>query len=523
MLTGRGITPFLVLAAFLYLLAREQPVLRTNVDLVEVSIVAAGSKDSRPADLKASDFRVWDNGREQTVLSLELISQGPASIDRGLPPNTYSNRISLDGRPQVLSMILLDGLNTTLIDQQRLIPQLVKILSQIGPEEPVAVFTLGNTLRTLHAFTSDRFSLVAKLARYAGENPALATDSEEEAEIDQLSGWAGSDRSPDLTGPDAFKRKVRRTFEALEQLANHVKGVPGRKNLLWLSGAFPMVYGMPEVDPARKQYADASRRSLFKDLTVFSAEMNRTVRAMNEANVVVYPIDSRGLSASPKASINQGTMNLLADRTGGKAFYNRNDIDRSLRLALDDSRNTYLLTYTPRGLVRDGSSHSIRIESTRPGLRLRYRRSYFAPVTEQAAPAADANQLERALASPLNVPDIGIQASLDLAGHQADEAALTVYIEAADLELAANSATWDGAIRIEALQASAAGETFGGTRQDVSLALSREAYQRGLSDGLRFPISLKRDARASFVRVGVLDMNSGRTGSLSVPLRAKPR
>jgi hypothetical protein len=50
-----------------------------------------------------------------------------------------------------------------------------------------------------------------------------------------------------------------------------------------------------------------------------------------------------------------------------------------VRLALDDSRDTYLLTYSPKGLVRDGSSHSIRVASTRPGLRLRYRRGYFAP------------------------------------------------------------------------------------------------------------------------------------------------
>jgi hypothetical protein len=65
-------------------------------------------------------------------------------------------------------MILLDGLNTHLRQQQRMISQVVRILSQIAPEKRVAVFTLGNTLRTIHAFTSDRASLVAKLARYAG-------------------------------------------------------------------------------------------------------------------------------------------------------------------------------------------------------------------------------------------------------------------------------------------------------------------------------------------------------------------
>jgi hypothetical protein len=54
-------------------------------------------------------------------------------------------------------------------------------------------------------------------------------------------------------------------------------------------------------------------------------------------------------------------VTIVADQTGGEALYNRNDIDRSVRLALDDSRDTYLLTYTPKDLVRDGSSYSIRV------------------------------------------------------------------------------------------------------------------------------------------------------------------
>jgi hypothetical protein len=62
--------------------------------------------------------------------------------------------------------------------QQSAKPEVVRILSQIGPEERVAVFTLGTTLRMLHAFTSDRTSLMAKLAPYAGEN-SIFTEGED--------------------------------------------------------------------------------------------------------------------------------------------------------------------------------------------------------------------------------------------------------------------------------------------------------------------------------------------------------
>lgn len=356
-------------------------------------------------------------------------------------------------------MILLDGLNTHLRQQQRAIPQVVRILSQIGPEERVAVFTLGNTLRTFHAFTSDRASLMAKLARYAGENPSLAFDEAGGEDIDGWFGPPGSAPPVDANASEGAKRVIRLTFEALEQLADHVKGV-------------------------------------------------------------VYPIDSRDLSVNPRASINQGTMINLADQTGGEAFYNRNDIDRSVRLALDDSRDTYLLTYTPKELVRDGSSHSIRVASTRPGLRLRYRRGYFAPEKEQDAIAGAEGQLAGALSSPLNVSDIGIRASLNLAGGPAGEIGIVVYVDPADLDLVLNSTNWTGALRIEAIQIGAAGEIFGANNQAANLALSPEAYQRALKVGLRFDLHMKREPKASALRIGVVDERGGRAGSLSVPLPA---
>jgi VWFA-related protein len=492
------------------LLAQQQPVLRTNVHVVEVTIVANDAKGRRPADLRPTDFRVWDNGKEQAVASLELLNSRAGPGATALPPGTYSNRFGADKQPQVLSMILLDGLNTHLRQQQRMIPQVVRILSQIGPEERVAVFTLGTTLRTFHAFTSDRASLMAKLARYAGENSIL-TVGEDLDDLFDDSAASSPFRSM------ASSLVVGLTLNALEQLASHVKGAPGRKNLLWVSAAFPMQIGMPNLEEFFKVQPKGAPFSLLQN---FEKEVNRTVRALNAANVAVYPIDARGLSTNPRAEINQGTMITMAEQTGGEAFYNRNDIDRSVRLALDDSRETYLLTYAPKDLLLDGSSHNIKVASTRPGLQLRYRRGYYAPEAEPAAIAGAAGHLERALSSPLNVSDIGIRASLNPAGGPAGELGIVVYVDPADLDLVLNSANWTGALRIEVIQTSAAGETFGGTRQAATLALSPEAYQRALKGGLRFDLRMKREPKASALRIGVVDERGGRAGSLSVPLPA---
>jgi VWFA-related protein len=135
---------------------QAQLVIRTNVHVVEVSIVATDARGAPAGDLGAADFRVWDNGKEQTVTSLERLSARAAVGRAELPPNTYSNRIGNTGRPQVLSMILLDAVNTKYRNQTVARRAVANILDQIQPEDRVAIYAFGSYLRTIHDFSSNR-------------------------------------------------------------------------------------------------------------------------------------------------------------------------------------------------------------------------------------------------------------------------------------------------------------------------------------------------------------------------------
>ena len=69
-----------------------------NVHVVEVSIVATDAKGARAEGLTAADFRVWDDGKEQTIASLEKLDSQTNLAPTGLPLNTYSNRIGKQGQ-----------------------------------------------------------------------------------------------------------------------------------------------------------------------------------------------------------------------------------------------------------------------------------------------------------------------------------------------------------------------------------------------------------------------------------------
>jgi VWFA-related protein len=503
----------LLVCAALLCLASYQMVIRTNVHAVEVSVIATDSKGLPVSGLGVSDFRVFDNGKEQTVASFEKISSRAAPGQAELPPNTYSNRVGDAGagplgkakQPQVLSMILLDAVNTKYHRQTVVRRAVASILDQIDPAERVAIYAFGDRFRVIHDFTSDRTSLLARLKAYHGEAPT-GNDMLEELDLD-----LGAASSPTKSFDQG---RILDTLEALEAIANHVKGIPGRKNLLWLSAGFPLTVGDPSLTAPGQRVA----------YRAFGPEMARTMAALNDANVSVYPIDARGLSkaiAAPGDSRKDPNTNIhsmiqIADATGGKAYYNRNDMDRGVRLALDDSREVYVMTYYPKGIAENGAYHQIRVRSTRPGVQLRFRRGYYATGREEDRSIGTVDRLARAMSSPLDDSGIGIEASVEPGG--GNDVDVVIHVDPADLSLAHTTERWTGSLRLVGMQIGATGERHEGQSQTAQLDLLPATYQRALEQGVRLELRLKREPSAVAVRVAVVDERGARVGSLSVPL-----
>ena len=163
----------------------------------------------------------------------------------------------------------------------------------------------------------------------------------------------------------------------------------------------------------------------------FNEEMERTARALNAANLAVYPVDARGLMGNPaldassRGNTKQGgkgmgqkamrgiqytqdTMKNLAERTGGKAYINSNDLKGAIREAIEDSRATYTVGFYPTHNTWDGKFHELKVHTDRKGLNIRYRLGYYAfsdqPLTDKETKAA----FQEALWSPLESTALGM-------------------------------------------------------------------------------------------------------------------
>jgi VWFA-related protein len=329
--------------------AQDPSVFRAGTHIVEIPIFTTGANDKPVDDLRAGDLLLFDNNKPQTIASFEKL---------GIRGNLNSvGAAPVRPRPQY-SVIVLDALNTGWASQIYAREAVVKTLDALPPGSRVAIFALGDSLRLLHDFSSDTASLRASIDRYDGERPFWGADNV----ADSLNPYAAQYSSAEIANrsqPDpesnaafALEQRIFNTLDALTAIARIMRQAPGQKNLLWVSAAFP--------------------------LTSHHQDVTRAVRILNGANLVLYAIDPRGVLPSFAAEANDDAMKEFTEPTGGRTFYNNNDVASLLSDAFDDSRAGYILTYSPRDYAEDGSYHDVRLKTARKGVTLRYRPGYFA-------------------------------------------------------------------------------------------------------------------------------------------------
>jgi len=422
----------------------ETPVIKVTTRLVQVNVVVHNKKGEAVSDLAKDDFVLFDKGQEQKILffSKESSEALPANIPPlapGVVSNRYTNFTSgglkhLAPIPTSLTVILLDGLNTAFTDQHYAKEALIKFLNQLRPADRVAIYTLANGLRVLHDFTSDTESLLAALQKHRNQDSsALSASSYDDANTgdDDLDSFL--DRSNEAIATFYQARRAQTTLDALQTIAHHLAGMPGRKNLIWLSGSFPTLVGLgPDGSPGQ-------------DFQDFSNDMQRAWRTMNDSGIAIYPVDARGLmgafTMSPSMSPasrgkapargqtprgqapmdqraqtgilqTQGTMREIADRTGGRAFMNTNDLTGAIHQAMDDARVTYVLAYSPSNDQWDNRFREIKLKLNRPGLEARYRKGYYAYAERPTDPKLREAILSEAATTPLASTGLTILATV---------------------------------------------------------------------------------------------------------------
>ena len=229
-------------------------VLQANANLVLVDVVVT-NRGRAVRDIDKTHFHVLADGHEQAIVSFDehkLASvPTPTAKPLSLPPHTYSNA-PMYPQATAVNVLLLDGLNTPMADQMYVRHQMLQYMGKIAPGTSMAIFTLSSRLRMIEGFTNNPALLTkAVLNPKAAVQPSVVLDPEGNQAIDSLIGdMAASGASADaIAGMQQFQadiaayqtdQRVQMTMDALRQLARYLSAIPGRKNLIWFSGSFPI-------------------------------------------------------------------------------------------------------------------------------------------------------------------------------------------------------------------------------------------------------------------------------------------
>jgi VWFA-related protein len=520
------------------LLAQDQtpPTIRVTTRLVQVNVIVH-KKGEPVSDLKKEDFTILDKGKEQKVALFTVDSiDAPPKAWPALPPNIFSNRVQRADTPTSITVILFDGLNTRFQDQAYARKQIVKFLGEIQPHDRVALYLLGSNLHILHDFTNNPDHLAQALAKYrgriSGELDAADPAPRDSTGNDDLDDFLSNG---DRVISDFYTvNNATFTLDAMEAIAHHLASLPGRKNLVWVSGGFPFTLGL-EPEDFSLDHPNREHRT-------FSDETARVARAMNDANIAIYPVDARGLMTNPSMSAavgpqsararmqppkpfipkNLDTMQILADRTGGKAFYNTNDLTGAVRNAVNDARVTYTLGFYPASDEWDGKFHDIKVKVDRPGVDVRYRKGFVAFTAQTPTDKEIKAEVKNAVQTPLQGTGIGLAARTDVIDKpKPGTVQASIQIEQDNIVLQPQSDRWVGALELAWVQVAADGRLLDVVTQVLNMNLKKDRYDEIQKRGLLFTRLIDPVPNATHLRIVVVDHATGNVGSLQVPINSQ--
>src|ERR1700720_3112718 len=455
--------------------SKQEPpaVLKVTTRLVTVDVVARDRHGNPVRDLTAHDFQIAEqigsHKSQQQIASFRLLDRSlnnSPDLERAalqLPAGVFTNLVSTKSLSAPPTILLVDGLNTDATTQLQVRQQMVRLLASVPSDIPMAVFLLGRELRLLQSFTTDTkllhaaaqralsleaTNLQAKDARddTLSHSSLLEQMAEAEGQRDVPGGAPrpGSNSNAMLAMRalelQRFEReqyaesmdiRVKLTFDALRVIARHVSGYPGRKNLIWLSSAFPLA-----ITPD----ANLTMGAKFSGIRNYSAEMTAVASALTDAQIAVYPVDPRGMQtqalfdAQSRGKANpfsegatltressgvflpQDSMENLAQQTGGKVCLNNNDLSQCVKRAIDDSSSYYELSYYPTDKNWHGEFRRTSVKTSRSGVQLAFREGYFAreadaTIWAKDAKATDAHLSQAACNDFLTATSILVEAS----------------------------------------------------------------------------------------------------------------
>jgi VWFA-related protein len=350
----------------------EGMVIHLEVRRVPIDIVVTDKQGNPVKGLRKDDFTVKEDKKEQHIVSFEYFGSAQTFAPPKLPlmpANTFINlpKVAEQGP---LYILYYDMVNTETDDQMAFHKQLFDFIDHAQPGTRIALFVNATNLHMLQGFTSDHDLLKAALLS-KGPGPHM---------------------------PDVFfdgriygQNDAGAALSNLHFIADYMSGIPGRKNLLWLSTSFPIPVGAT-VSGVNAQQGGvgggfSSSTMQINDLQyLLEKSIKETYAAFMRSQIALYPIQVGGIESVNKGGgggdsiANYQVMDAIAAASGGHAYYANNRTVELIDKAVVNGEDYYSISYEPTNTKYDGLERDVEItlsNKNKKDYTLSYRTVYY--------------------------------------------------------------------------------------------------------------------------------------------------
>jgi VWFA-related protein len=360
------------------------PLFNATTRNVILDAVVTDKKGNVVTGLTRNDFAIREDNAPQEIRSFDAVTAGISTEDA--TPHT---------------ILLVDELNTRFEDMAytRYSVNLLLHRDGVNLDQPTALYILGNDgLHVLQGFTRDPAAIDAALRSH---KPVLPWRM-------QHNFYFGLER-------------INVSMSALQQIAIASTGVPGHKNIVWISPGLPIFGALQMNADAEKQLFDSIRhlsdQLLKARVSIYSVDprgvQGNFARTNFANNNFAYAAYLNALTQTNDAAFGNLAIQTLATQTGGHAFYGRNDVDREIATSLTDGNTYYTLAYSPANKDFHGEFRKVKISVIgRPDLKVQTRDGYYAmPDSPTANPKRKFQELAGSLLTPIPFNGVPIPVS----------------------------------------------------------------------------------------------------------------
>ena len=484
--------------------AAQQPTFRVQVEAIEIDASVTDVNGNVVTDLTQDDFEILENGTPQTITSFGLVNlrrnrpDRPLFTARAIEPDVQSNNQG-EGRLYVIALDQVRG--EQILRTRKFVRHFLE--QYFAPNDLGAVVYLGRADHSkAQGLTNNRRLLLQSVDAFTGgfaEEPLAGAPP-------AIQSGAGSTAPgpPPLTDANNVERnlRLREAMSSFRQVVEYMATVHGRrKALLLFSQGYP---------------AEIYRVIDYRGGTLNLAEedMHRAITAATRNNVVIYPIDPRGLTEEGglgesetgpstdagerlEASIGRlerrQSLVAIANATGGFALSNSNSFESAFDRIVQENSTYYVLGFSSTNDKRDGRFRKLDVRVKRPGLIVRGRTGYMAPLRNERPPdppkpAVNVSlPVSEALRSTVAVNGLPMRvfAAPFKGAERNANVVLAVEVDGAQLGLVEKDGVYAGAFEVSYFAIDMRNKISPGQTQTARLTLRPETYQQVMKSGMR--------------------------------------